>query len=74
MATLWYLRGYDGWGAWAAAPLLLPSFVLSAVWGCAGLVLSGRSLVRTRQLDVPLLLATVVSGVPALYYTLRAWV
>ncbi len=32
------IRGYDGWGAWAAAPLLLiPGFVSLAVilWGLA---------------------------------------
>jgi hypothetical protein len=38
-ATVLYLRPYDGWGAWAAAPLLLPSLIMSAVWGVFGVIL-----------------------------------
>jgi Ni/Fe-hydrogenase subunit HybB-like protein len=72
VATLIYLRGYDGWGAWAAAPLLLPAFVLSAVWGGLGALLVGQAAVQNRRADLPVLAATVLSGGAALYYTLRA--
>lgn len=70
-ATLVYLRPYDGWGAWAAAPLLLPSLVLSMVWGSVGVVLLTKAAVRDRRPDLALLAATLVSGAAALYYTLR---
>lgn len=33
-----YVRSFDGWGAWAAAPLFLLPLVLSAVIAGAGLV------------------------------------
>jgi hypothetical protein len=70
-ATLLYLRPYDGWGAWAAAPLLLPSLVMSAVWGILGVTLLGKAAIRDRRPDVPVLVATLLSGAAALYYTLR---
>ncbi|MEX2126078.1 MAG: beta-galactosidase [Woeseia sp.] len=40
-ATWLYLRSYDGWGAWASAPLLLPSLLLSGLWVIIGLILLG---------------------------------
>lgn len=71
VGTLLYLRRLEGWGAWAAAPLLLPSFALSLWWGCLGVVLLGRAVLRDRRADFPVLAATLVSGAAALYYILR---
>lgn len=71
MVTLVYLRPYDGWGAWAAAPLLLPSLVLSMIWGAwgAGLLLMG--VVRHRPLDPPVVLATAIGASEFLFYWIR---
>lgn len=71
VATLLYIRPYDGWGAWAAAPLLLPSILLSAGWGAVGLTLLGQAAVRRQPVDVRVLGAALVSAGPALYYTAR---
>ena len=68
MVTLLFLRGYDGWGAWAAAPLLVPSLALSAVWGSLGVLLLGHTAVRDRRLDYAALAATLVSGAAVFYY------
>ncbi len=68
--TLLYIRPYDGWGAWAAAPLLLPSLVLSAVWGLVGLALVLVAASRDRRLDLPMVAGTLLSGSAAIYYTL----
>jgi hypothetical protein len=35
---LWYLKQFDGWGAWGAAPLFLPVIGLSAIAGLFGIV------------------------------------
>jgi hypothetical protein len=51
--------------------LLLPSLLLSVLWGTLGLALLGQAALRDRRLDFPVLAATLVSGAPALYYTLR---
>jgi hypothetical protein len=72
VATLLYVRRFEGWGAWAAAPLLLPSFALSLVWACAGLLLLVRTGVQNRRPDYAVLAATLVSGAAALYYVGRA--
>ena len=36
VATWVYIRQYDGWGAWAAAPLIIPSLALSLGFGLYG--------------------------------------
>jgi hypothetical protein len=72
-ATLVYLRPYDGWGAWAAAPLLLPSVWLAAAWLGVGLLLLVRNAVREGALDLPLLVATVTGGAALIYYTAAYW-
>jgi hypothetical protein len=70
-ATLLYLRPYDGWGAWAAAPLLLPSLLLSVAAGACGAFLLGRAIVRRLPLDPGVLAASLLGGAPVLYYGLR---
>jgi hypothetical protein len=70
-ASLIYVRQYEGWGAWAAAPLLLPSLALSAAWAAAGLLLLAGDAVGGRPFDRRVLGATLVGGFVILYYTLR---
>jgi len=68
--TLLSLRRYDGWGAWAAAPLLLPALGLSifgVVWGAWLLVTAGRA----GRFDTVVALGTCVSGVVVGFYVLR---
>ena len=66
----WYVGRFDGWGAWAAAPLLLPGILLSAAMLLAGLVL-WRS--RRRAGRDPLLLAAVaLAGSVFVFYFFRA--
>jgi hypothetical protein len=71
VATLLYIRPYDGWGAWAAAPLLLPSLVLGVAAGACGVFLLGRAIVRRLPLDRAVLAATFLGAAPALYHGLR---
>lgn len=64
---------YEGWGAWAAAPLFIPGIVLSA-----GMALAGAALFLRRQqranIDVVLLAATALAGSVAGYYLVRVFV
>ena len=60
---------YDGWGAWAAAPLLLGPVALSALFVGLGLILVSRSRdVRPRSADW---VAIGVSSLPLLWIALR---
>lgn len=56
------LRGYDGWGAWAAAPLLLPALLLSILDALVGLTLLVVAARRDRRLDASVAIGTLVSG------------
>jgi hypothetical protein len=71
IATLIYIEPYDGWGAWAAAPLLVPSVLLSVFWGAGGAGALAYDAVRNRPLDMPVLLATLIGGVVIGYYVVR---
>ena len=70
VATELYVDGYDGWGAWAAAPLLLiPAFVSLPV-----VVSSFARLLRERRAgETGLATAgwTVVAGLPLLWLAVR---
>jgi hypothetical protein len=70
-ATLLYLRPYDGWGAWAAAPLLLPALALGLLWLALGGVTLVRAARQRRPIDLALLAATLVGGSPAIWYLFR---
>lgn len=70
-ATLLYLRPYEGWGAWAAAPLLLPALALGLLWLAVGGVGIVRAARRRRPIDLALLAATLVGASPAIWYLLR---
>jgi hypothetical protein len=71
IATLIYIAPYDGWGAWAAAPLLVPSVLLSIFWGAVGAGWLAYDALRKRPLDVPVLWATLTGGVVIGYYVVR---
>lgn len=46
-----YMGRLEGWGAWAAAPMLLPAAAFSAAYGVYGIWLSARAgSVRWRTL------------------------
>ena len=66
-----YIRRYDGWGAWAAAPVLLPALVLSITMGIAGLSLLLAGLRQTGRLDGALLLATLLAASVVILLWLR---
>jgi hypothetical protein len=70
LLAMWYVGRFDGWGAWAAAPILLPAIILSA-----GMFLTGIALwyQRRRSGHNSLLLAsTILAGSVALFYLIRA--
>ena len=72
MALLRYLKQFDGWGAWAAAPLFLPVIGLSAFMGFAGIVLYVRQW-RIGHHDLYLLVATLLAGSVAIYYVFKGF-
>jgi hypothetical protein len=74
VATLIYIRPYDGWGAWAAAPLLVPALALSGLWAFTGTLLVGASSFETGKVDWTLVVSTLVGGSMLLYYVLRYFV
>jgi hypothetical protein len=70
LLAMWYVGRFDGWGAWAAAPILLPTIILSA-----GIFLTGIALWyqrRRSERDPLLLAATILAGSVALFYLIRA--
>jgi len=72
IALLQYLKQFDGWGSWGAAPLFLPVIGLSAFMGLVGIVLYFRRW-RMGHNDVSLLVATVLAGSVAMYYIIRGF-
>ncbi|MEE9207350.1 MAG: hypothetical protein V3U67_03070 [Gemmatimonadota bacterium] len=65
-----YVSGFDGWGAWASAPLLLvPGFislaiVIPGIFDVVGEIRTGRPIVAT-------FLYTVVAALPILWLGVR---
>jgi hypothetical protein len=68
VATLVYIEPYDGWGAWAAAPLLLPAIALSTGWAAAGVLTLVANGLRRCAFDVPVAAATAIGGFVIAYY------
>jgi arsenate reductase len=65
-----YVKQFDGWGAWAAAPLLIPPFILSFVQGLWGILL----IRQAKREDVPqrkLMSATLLAGSLAILAILK---
>ena len=60
---------YDGWGAWAAAPMLLAPVALSALLVGLGLILVSRPGEGRRPATV--WVAIGVAGLPLLWIALR---
>ncbi len=69
--SLFALRGYDGWGAWAAAPLLLPAIILSLLQGASGLIVVAWIMLQEKRLDVMLAAASLMAAGPILYYLIK---
>ncbi len=69
--ALYFVGQYEGWGQWAAAPLLLPPLALCLGWIVAGAALLWRSGAGSRQRSL-LGGAALVGGSPALILILRA--
>jgi hypothetical protein len=69
--ALYVVEQYDGWGQWAAAPLLLPPLVICVAWLAGGAALvwkhegdpGGRSILAG---------AALLGGSPALLLLFRA--
>jgi hypothetical protein len=65
-----YIRNFDGWGAWASAPLLLVPAIVSLPLAIFGLV----DCVATARARAPLagaLLSTLVSALPLVWLSVR---
>lgn len=70
-AAFYVVRQYDGWGRWAAAPLLLPPFFLSLGWLVWGGVIFWRAEGGPGQRAL-MSGATLLGGSPALMLVFRA--
>ena len=65
-----YMSGLEGWGAWAAGPMILPVVALSAGLGLYGLSLAVRATsIRWRTL---LTAAAVLAGSVAIWLPVQA--
>ncbi|MGV7220931.1 MAG: hypothetical protein ACQ9MH_05370 [Nitrospinales bacterium] len=56
-----YVSRYEGWGAWAAAPMLLPPVFLSFIMLITGVGFTIHSR-KLRESTVSLVLATSIAG------------
>ena len=68
-----YVRNFDGWGAWAAAPLLLVPGLIGLVLAIAGLV----DFVAAARSGRPLrsaLVFTLVAALPIFWLAIRRFV
>lgn len=70
-AAFYVVQQYDGWGQWAAAPLLLPPFFLSLGWLMWGGMLVWRKEGGPAQRAL-VAGATLLGGSPALALIFRA--
>jgi hypothetical protein len=70
VGTWIYLGRYEGWGAWAAAPLLLLPIGLSAAMAVVGLALCLGAL-RRDGVDLATTLATVLAALPVIWFAVR---
>jgi hypothetical protein len=71
LAGTWlYVERYDGWGAWAAAPLLLLPIGLSAVMAAVGLAFCLKAL-KSHGIDHLTTLATLLAALPVIWFAIR---
>ena len=68
-----YVSGFDGWGAWAAAPLFLVPLVLSLAIAGAGVVQCILEL-RAGCTRFSSIVFTVLAGLPLLWLLVRRYV
>jgi hypothetical protein len=66
----WYVRGFDGWGRWAAAPLVLLPVALSVMMVVAGGGLCRREA-QAGQPFAATLIAIILAATPALWFGAR---
>jgi hypothetical protein len=66
-----YVERFEGWGQWAAAPVLLPALVTSVTLGVVGAYLVLAALRRDRRFDWALLAGTALASSVVLYVWLR---
>jgi hypothetical protein len=67
-----YVRNFDGWGAWATAPLFLVPFLLSLVIGGAGISRCIREF-REGCLEVSTAVFTGVAALPVAWLLVRRY-
>jgi hypothetical protein len=70
VGTWIYIGRYEGWGAWAAGPLLLIPIGLSAAMAVVGLVLCYGALKRD-GIDLGTTLATLLAALPVIWFAVR---
>lgn len=73
LAGFAYVDRYDGWGRWAAAPLLLVPVFLSAFMALFGAVVCRREA-DAGGVTRPTALAAVVAAIPLIWFMIRALV
>ena len=67
-----YASGFDGWGAWATAPLFLVPFVLSLVVAGSGAMQCVREY-QIESLRLQTVAFTVVAALPTLWLFVRRY-
>ena len=68
--TEFYVREFDGWGAWAAAPILLVPGIISlaiVIWG----ILECAAEIRHGKLSQAAPMYTLIAGLPLLWLVVR---
>ena len=68
--TEFYVRGFDGWGAWAAAPILLVPGIISlaiVIWG----IFECGAEIRHGKLSQAAPMYTLIAGLPLLWLVVR---
>ena len=68
-----YVSQFEGWGQWAAAPILLLPFFLSIIVAISGLLII-RKHGSDRRSGTYLGACTLLAAVPAIWFVVRAWV
>lgn len=65
-----YVNQFEGWGAWAAGPMLIPPIILSFMMGLWGILLTWQA----KREEVPegkLILATLLAGSLAIWILVK---
>ena len=68
--TEFYVREYDGWGAWAAAPILFVPGIISlaiVIWG----IFECAAEIRHGKLSQAAPMYTLIAGLPLVWLVVR---